>query len=69
MLYTDFNDRLEKLKKRIGVDNADMDYQPEEDKKTDINGNIKPELEEMGVQVMLLDVPVKHNIFTNTEDK
>lgn len=71
MLTADFTERLEKLKKRIGEKDLNLE-EFEKEEELILSGSqslINIEFEDKDIQVMLIDIPVMHNMFTNTEEK
>lgn len=73
VLTADFTDRLEKLKKRIGDKDINIEeFEAEEEKnnlKNDLSQSLHMEFEDKEIQVMLTEVPIMHNMFTNTDEK
>lgn len=70
MLTSDFSDRLEKLKKRIGDKDINLEeFEKEEELILSGGESLSIEFEDKDIQVMLIEIPVMHNMFTNTEEK
>lgn len=73
MLSTDFNDRLEKLKKRCGDKDFNFaDYEEEMNKKEQEEEKFVPteiRFDDKEIQVYLIDEIKTYNIYTNTIEK
>lgn len=72
LLTNDFNERLEKLKKRLGDKDFNFEEYENEEKrkqKEEISVPQNIEFDDKDVQVNLIEQTKKHNIYTNTIEK
>jgi len=73
LLSTDFNDRLEKLKKRCGDKDFNfVEYEEEMNKKEEEKETFVPtefKFDDKEIQVKLIDEVKTYNIYTNTIEK